>query len=99
MPPEIYQHQCALLEDELIQTEVMLRKARANVAGLVQMNDALMGGKAAAERELEEALFKIARLNLENSELSERICSLELVASQRDHLSRENQSFLGMNDS
>jgi hypothetical protein len=34
-PLEMYKHQCALLEDELIQPQVMLQKARANIAGLV----------------------------------------------------------------
>lgn len=75
----------------------MLRKAPANVAGLMQMNDELMDGKANAERELEKILSNIARLNLENSEFGGKIRSLELVASQRNHLSKENQLFLGMN--
>lgn len=38
---EMYKHQCALLEDELTETQALLRKARKNIAGLVQMNDAL----------------------------------------------------------
>lgn len=44
-PLEMYKHQCALLEDELVQTLAMLRKAQANIAGLVQMNDLLMTEK------------------------------------------------------
>jgi hypothetical protein len=93
-PLEMYQHQCALLEDELIQTEAMLRKARANVADLVQMNDLVFTGKAAAQAELKKALENIARNNFENSELSKKVKSLELVAQQRDYLLRENQRLL-----
>jgi hypothetical protein len=93
-PLEMYKHQCALLEDELIQTQAMLRKARRNVAGLVQMNDLLVIGKAAADNALKKALIDIARLNLDNSQLGGKIRSLELVANQRDHLFRENQRLL-----
>ena len=94
-PLEMYQHQCALLEDELIQTQALLRKARANIAGLVQMNDLLVTGKAVAEAALKKALENIARNNFENSELSGKVRSLELVAHQRDQLFRENQRLLG----
>ena len=38
-PLEMYKHQCALLEDELNQAQVMLHKARRNIAGLVQLSD------------------------------------------------------------
>ncbi|WPN21787.1 hypothetical protein [Pseudomonas marginalis] len=93
-PLEMYKHQCALLEDELIQTHAMLRKARANVAGLVQMNELLVTGKATTEAELKKALKNIARNNFENSELSKKVKSLELVAQQRDYLLRENQRLL-----
>ncbi|WP_256581507.1 hypothetical protein [Pseudomonas sp. QC2] len=93
-PLEMYQHQCALLEDELIQTEAMLRKARANIAGLVQMNDLLATGKATADASLKKALSQVAELNLDNSQLNEKIRSLHLVAEQRDHLFRENQRLL-----
>ena len=59
-PLEMYKHQCALLEDELTETQALLRKSRLNIAGLVQMNDVLATGKACAE----EAL-KVARQELE----------------------------------
>uniref|UniRef100_UPI0034D724FC hypothetical protein n=1 Tax=Pseudomonas marginalis TaxID=298 RepID=UPI0034D724FC len=93
-PLEMYQHQCALLEDELIQTEAMLRKARANIAGLVQMNDLLAAGKASAEASLQKALANVSRLNHETSELRRKLNSSEIVANQRDHLLRENQNLL-----
>lgn len=92
-PLEMYQHQCALLEDELIQTEAMLRKARANVAGLVQMNDLLATGKASAEKSLREALDQISAMSNEASDnLSFR--PIDLITGQRDHLFTENQRLL-----
>lgn len=94
-PLEMYQHQCALLEDELTHAQAMLCKARRNVAGLVQLSDDLTTGKATAEAALKKALGQVSELNLENSQLCERIRSLELVANQRDHLFRENQRLLG----
>lgn len=54
-PLEMYQHQCSILVDELVETERMLRRARANIAGLVQMNDLLMTGEAEAEKKLAAA--------------------------------------------
>lgn len=93
-PLEMYKHQCALLEDELIQTEAMLRKARANVAGLVQMNDLLTTEKASAEMALQEALDRISAMSNEESEnLSFR--PIDLITGQRDDLLRENQRLLG----
>ncbi|WP_338576320.1 hypothetical protein V6L78_13215 [Pseudomonas canadensis] len=92
-PLEMYQHQCALLEDELIQTEAMLRKARANVAGLVQMNDLLATGKASAEEALRGALERISTRSEEvPSNVSFR--PIDLITQQRDHLFRENQRLL-----
>ena len=93
-PLEMYQHQCALLEDELIQTEAMLRKARANVAGLVHMNDLLATGKASAEAALRRALDQIAAMSNEPSD-NGSFRPIDLITSQRDHLLRENQRLLG----
>lgn len=93
-PLEMYQHQCALLEDELIQTEAMLRKSRANVAGLVQMNDLLATGKASAEAALRRALDQIAAMSNEPSD-NGSFRPIDLITSQRDHLLRENQRLLG----
>lgn len=93
-PLEMYQHQCALLEDELVQTQVMLKKARANIAGLVQMNDLLATGKASTEAALAKALERVATMNdREPDNVSFR--PIDLVTGQRDHLLRENQRLLG----
>lgn len=91
-PLEMYKHQCALLEDELIQTQTLLRKARANVAGLVQMNDLLTTGRSKAEGELNAALERISAMSNEGPTGSFR--SIDLVTEQRDHLFRENQRLL-----
>ncbi|OCW28171.1 hypothetical protein C9382_12600 [Pseudomonas aylmerensis] len=88
-PLEMYKHQCALLEDELTTTQQLLSKARANIAGLVQMNDLLATGKASAEDALREAL---ERISAEHSNVSFR--PIDLVTGQRDHLFRENQRLL-----
>lgn len=93
-PLKMYKHHCSMIEDEVAVLQVQLRKARANISGLVQMNDALATGKAVAEAALKKELANIARLNLENSELGGKVRSLELVASQRDYLFRENQRLL-----
>lgn len=92
-PLEMYQHQCALLEDELIQTEAMLRKARANVAGLVQMNDLLATEKASAEMALQEALDRISAMSNEPSDRGS-FRPIDLITQQRDHLFIENQRLL-----
>lgn len=93
-PLEMYQHQCALLEDELTATQKRLNDARRNIAGLVQMCDLLSTGKAVAEAELKKAAEDVGRLNLENSQLDRRINSMMGVAQQRDRLFRENQRLL-----
>ena len=93
-PLEMYQHQCAMLEDEIASLHQQLRAARENIQGLIQMNDDLSAGKATAELALKKALENIARLNRENSEMGRKIASLDVVADQRDHLFRENQKLL-----
>lgn len=93
-PLEMYKHQCALLEDELTEAQAQLAKARKNIAGLVQMNDALAAGKASAETALGKALADAGRLNRDNSEMGARISGLMSVVDQRDHLFRENQRLL-----
>ena len=93
-PLEMYQHQCSLLEDELIQTEAMLRKARANIAGLVQMNDLLATGKASAEAALRDAIERSSAVaNDEPVNVSFR--PIDLNTGQRDELLRENHQLLG----
>ncbi len=72
----------------------MLRKAQANVAGLVQMNDLLAIGKASAEAALKKALAEVGTPNRDNSEMDRRINGLLTVVEQREHLFRENQRLL-----
>ncbi|MFL1493601.1 hypothetical protein [Pseudomonas antarctica] len=92
-PLEMYKHQCSLLEDELTETQVLLRKARKNISGLVQMNDLLPTGKASAEKELMSALERISVMNDETPDnMSFR--PIDLITEQRDHLHRENQRLL-----
>ena len=93
-PLEMYQHQCSILVDELVETERMLCRARANIAGLVQMNDLLMTGKDQAETSLKSALSQVATLNLENSRQGRKLNGLAIITEQRDHLIRENQRLL-----
>ena len=92
-PLEMYQHQCALLEDELTATQKRLNEARRNIAGLVQMCDVLATGKASAEKSLREALDQISAMSNEASDnLSFR--PIDLITGQRDHLFTENQRLL-----
>ncbi|SDU99548.1 hypothetical protein [Pseudomonas mucidolens] len=93
-PLEMYKHPCAMLEDALIETQSMLRKARANVAGLVQMKDMLATGKALAESELAKAQLEIHRLNYQSREMGRKNNSRQIVAGQRERLLRENQRLL-----
>ncbi|MBD8235682.1 hypothetical protein SOM46_09085 [Pseudomonas fluorescens] len=94
-PLEMYKHQCALLEDELNQTQSALNKARRNIAGLVQLSDDLATGKTSAEDALNKARSEVSRLNRENSEMDRKVNGLLIVGEQRDHLFRENQRLLG----
>lgn len=91
-PLEMYKHQCALLEDELIQTQAMLTKARANIAGLVQMNDLLATSKANADEAARAAVIELEEFKIACTEPG--ILSMKLVAEQRDFLLRENQRLL-----
>ena len=91
-PLEMYRHQCSILVDELAETERMLLRARANIAGLVQMNDLLMTGKGKTEEKLTEALEKISMLVQQYSFAS--VQSVKIVTEQRDYLLRENQRLL-----
>ena len=92
-PLEMYKHQCALLEDELTTTQQLLSKARANIAGLVQMNDLLATGKASAEVALRKALERLSAISSHGSE-NGSFRPIDLVTGQRDHLLRENQRLL-----
>lgn len=92
-PLEMYKHQCALLEEELIQPQVMLQKARANIAGLVQMNDVLVTTKDETEKDLKNALDRISEMEADAPETGS-FRRIDLVTEQRDHMHRENQRLL-----
>ena len=91
-PLEMYKHHCSMIEDEVADLQVQLRKARANISGLVQMNDVLATGKVKAENSLKAALVELGELKRASTESG--ILSMKLVAEQRDHLLRENQRIL-----
>ena len=93
-PLEMYKHQCALLEDELMQTQAMLKKARANIAGLVHMNDVLASAKALAEESLKLARDRMSEMDRDSPDKGS-FSRMDLITGQRDHLFRENQRLLG----
>lgn len=93
-PLEMYKHHCALLEDEISDLQRHLAKARANVTGLVHMNDLLITGKAAAEEQLRSISSQLSLANVHCSEQSKEIMSLKMIASQNSHLRVENQRLL-----
>ncbi|EPJ90721.1 hypothetical protein [Pseudomonas sp. CFT9] len=93
-PLEMYQHQCSMLQDDICELQRQLTMARANIAGLIQMNDALALDKAILIKELKTARDRLASVNAEPSgTLSYR--SVDILTDQRDHLFRENQRLLG----
>ncbi|WP_455927316.1 hypothetical protein [Pseudomonas capeferrum] len=91
-PLEMYKHHCSMIEDELADLQVQLRKARANISGLVQMNDVLAAGKGNAESALKAALMELGELK--RTSIEPAILSMKLVAEQRDYLLKENQLLL-----
>lgn len=92
-PLEMYKHHCAMIEDEVAELEVQLRKARANISGLVQMNDLLATGKASAEAALRQALERMSAMSNEAPDNSS-FRPIDLITEQRDLLHRENQRLL-----
>jgi len=91
-PLEMYKHQCSILVDELIETQRMLRRARDNIAGLVQMNELLAEGKSQAEETLKAAIVEMDHLKERASFAS--VQSMKIVLGQCDYLARENQRLL-----
>jgi hypothetical protein len=91
-PLEMYKHHASMLEDEISDLQLHLSKSRANIAGLVQMNDALASGKDKAEKALKAALLELGEVKQASTEPG--ILSMKLVAEQRDYLFRENQRIL-----
>ena len=78
-----------ILENEVQELTLQLRKAREDVFGLVQMNGQLSEAKSKVNSELSNANTQIARLQTETYDLSSQVRGLLLVQDQRDHLLRE----------
>ncbi|MCF5043953.1 hypothetical protein GIW79_26225 [Pseudomonas sp. PA-7-1E] len=92
-PLEMYQHQCSMLQDDICGLERKLTIARANIAGLIQMNDSQAIDKAILAKELKSALERLASVSAEPSgTLNYR--AVDVLRDQRDYLLRENQRLL-----
>lgn len=78
-----------MLENEVQELTLQMRKAREDIFGLVQMNALLSEEKSRLIIELSNANQRVAGLNSETSELLCRVNSLLLVQDQRDRLLRE----------
>ena len=85
-PLESCKQHILLLEEEVDDLNRQLRKARADIFGLVQMNDQLAYDKSRLNSEVKNTKAQIARLNSEASELHSKVGSLEQIRHQRDHL-------------
>lgn len=78
-----------MLENEVQELTLQLRKAREDIFGLVQMNGQLSHEKSKLKIELSNANVQIAHLHSTTSELGSQVRSLLLVQDQRDRLLRE----------
>ena len=74
-----------MLENEVQELTLQLRKAREDIFGLVQMNGQLSEAKSKVKSELNNANTQIARLQSETYDLSSQVRGLLLVQDQRDH--------------
>ncbi|WP_244914204.1 hypothetical protein [Pseudomonas frederiksbergensis] len=86
---ETIKHYSRMLENEVQELTLQLRKAREDIFGLVQMNSQLSSEKANLSRELKKTLEDVGRLNTETSERDRTIYSLRMIEAQRDNLLRE----------
>ena len=78
-----------MLENEVQELTLQLRKAREDIFGLVQMNSQLSNEKSKLKIELGTANTQIERLRAKTSEQDRRVRSLLLIKDQRDHLLRQ----------
>ena len=78
-----------MLENEVQELTLQLRKAREDIFGLVQMNGQLSNEKSKLKIELGAANKQIERLHTQTSEMDIRVRSLLLIKDQRDHLLRQ----------
>jgi regulator of replication initiation timing len=86
---ETCQHYLRMLENEVQELTLQLRKAREDIFGLVQMNSQLSNEKSKLRSELGTANAQIERLHAETSERDRQVRSLLLIKDQRDHLLRQ----------
>lgn len=84
---ETITHYKLMLENEVQELTLQLRKAREDIFGLVQMH-------ADVIKQREQLRAELTRLNKEHSELSSKAYSLQRIADQRDYLFSENQRLL-----
>ena len=77
-----------MLENEVQELTLQLRKAREDIFGLVQMNGQLSNEKSKLKSELGRANTQIERLHIKTSELNSQVGSLLLIKDQRDYLLR-----------
>ena len=88
-PLEMHRQQCLLLENEIQELSLLLRKARADIFGMAQLNGRLAEENRRIGGELKGAKIQIARLTSETSEMLSKVGSLERIRHQRDHLLRQ----------
>ena len=78
-----------MLENEVQELTLQLRKVREDIFGLVQMNSQLSNEKSKLKSELRNANTQIEHLRAKTSELNSQIRSLLLIKDQRDYLLRQ----------
>ncbi|WP_436799875.1 hypothetical protein [Pseudomonas kielensis] len=86
---ETCQQYMLMLENEVQELTLQLRKAREDIFGLVQMNGQLSNEKSKLKIELGTANTQIERLHTKTSEMDIQVRSLLLIKDQRDHLLRQ----------
>jgi uncharacterized coiled-coil DUF342 family protein len=86
---ETCKHYLAMVENEVQELTLQLRKAREDIFGLVQMNGQLSNEKSKLRSELGNASTQIERLHEKTSELESQVRSLLLIKDQRDYLLRQ----------
>lgn len=78
-----------MLENEVQELTLQLRKAREDIFGLVQMNGQLSNEKSKLKSELGNTNAQIEHLRAKTSELDSQVRSLLLIKDQRDYLLRQ----------
>lgn len=86
---ESCQQYMLMLENEVQELTLQLRKSREDIFGLVQMNGQLSDEKSKLKIELGSTHAQIERLHAKTSELDSQVRSLLLIQDQRDYLLRQ----------